>query len=483
MRILWTGTTAGQLCALALLLLAGVLLTSCVSVRVSEDSDDARAPLESASYLTENTREGSATLEDGEFREQAAPGSAAELVIRLGKWSLGDIDGQGDLDAAAITVEDPGGSGTFYYLHALIGDEDDLRDAAVAFLGDRIRIEGVSVHDGVITVALLDRPPDAPFVEPPSVPVIRQFRLQGDDLAELSGASSGTFACDASLRELAACAEVSVFEGADDARSTLESATYLTENTREREATLEDGEFRAPVAPGSAAELVIRLGKWSLGDIDGQGALDAAAVTVEDPGGSGTFYYLHALTGDEGAVRDGGVAFLGDRIRIEGVSIHDGVITVALLDRPPDAPFVEPPSVPVIRQFRLQGGDLAELSGGGGDDEGPVCDSSLPDAALVIVVEPASGQTVSSGFRVSGCSRTHESNVNWQLLDRSGAVLAEGFTSGGGFDGPGEFSFTVEYQSAERQLANLEVFELDESEGQGFPPPRDIVPLWLDAAP
>ena len=332
MRILWTGTTAGQLCALALLLLAGVLLTSCVSVRVSEDSDDARAPLESASYLTENTREGSATLEDGEFREQAAPGSATEVVIRLGKWSLGDIDGQGALDAAAITVEDPGGSGTFRYLHALIKDDDDLRDAGVAFLGDRIRIEGVSVHDGVITVAMLDRRPDDPFAAPPSVPVIRQFRLQGEELTEVSGSDGGSvFACDATLAE----------DASDEGPACEENAS----------------------------------------------------------------------------------------------------------------------------------------------DEAPACDTTLPDAAFVIVHSPESGATVSSGFAVSGCSRTHESNVVWQLLDRSGAVLAEGFTSGGGFDGPGEFSFTVEYQSAERQLANLEVFELDESEGQGFPPPRDIVPLWLDAAP
>ena len=274
---------------------------------------------------------------------------------------------------------------------------------------------------------------------------------------------------------LAACTEI--------ARSALESATYLTENASEGSATLVDGEFREQAAPGSATEVVIRLGKWSLGDIDGQGALDAAAVTVENPGGSGTFYYLHALIGDGVALRDTAVAFLGDRIRIEGVSVHDGVITVAQLDRPLDAPFAEPPSIPVIRQFRLQGAELAEVSASGDDDGGPVCDSSLPDAALVIVFEPGSGATVSSGFEVSGCSRTHESNVVWRLLDRSGAVLAEGLTSGGGFDGPGEFSFTVEYESAERQLAHLEVFEVDESEGEGFPPPRDVVPLWLEPAP
>lgn len=285
---------------------------------------------------------------------------------------------------------------------------------------------------------------------------------------------------------LAACIDVSVSDDsddADDARPALRSATYLTENASEGSATLEDGEFREPAAPGSATEVVIRLGKWSYGDLDGQGALDAVAITVEDPGGSGTFRYLHALINDDGDLRDAGVAFLGDRIRIEGVSVHAGLITVAMLDRRPDEPYAAPPTVPVIRQFRLQGAELTEISDGAGDDSTFACDSTLPDAAFVIVRSPESGATVSSGFGVSGCSRTNESNVVWRLLDRSGAVLAEGFTSGGGFDGPGEFGFSVEYESAERQLTHLEVFEIDESGGQGFPPPRDIVPLWLEAAP
>ncbi len=280
----------------------------------------------------------------------------------------------------------------------------------------------------------------------------------------------------------AACVDVRVSEDSGDARSTLESATYLTENTRDGTATLEGGEFREQAAPGSATEVVIRLGKWSLGDIDGQGALDAAAITVEDPGGSGTFHYLHALINEDDDLRDAGVAFLGDRIRIEGVSAHDGVVTVAMLDRRADEPYAAPPSVPVIRQFRLQDGELTEVGGSDGDGAF-ACDSTLLEAALVIVRSPESGDTVASGFEVSGCSRTHESNVVWRLLDRSGAVIAEGFTSGGGFDGPGEFSFRVEYESTEAQFAHLEVFELDESEGQGFPPPRDVVPLWLEAAP
>lgn len=265
----------------------------------------------------------------------------------------------------------------------------------------------------------------------------------------------------------------------------LANATLLTENTDDGAATLEDGEFRAPVAPGSASELVIRLGRWSTGDLDGSGGTDVVAITVEDPGGSGAFYYLHALVNEEGVLHDADTAFLGDRIRVEGVSVHDGVITVAMLDRPPGAPYAEAPSVPVIRTFRLAGGSLEELEYVTARADAPsmlACDDSLPDASIVIVTSPAAGEEVASGFEVGGCSRTHESNVVWRLLDRTGEVLASGFTSGGGFDGPAPFSFTVEYASGERQLAYLEVFEEDVSEGEGYPPPRVIVPFVIGAS-
>ena len=335
--------------------------------------------------------------------------------------------------------------------------------AAAHDSGTEVRITAMRLEDGRIEVALQER--EGSGWGGRILPERRFFPASGTTGRWLS--SSPT--------------TVGMVETTDLAVTNLESATYLTENTHEGRATLEDGEFREQAAPGSATEVVIRLGKWSLGDLDGQGELDAAAITVEDPGGSGTFYCLHALTNDEGALRDAGFAFLGDRIRIEGVSVHDGVITVAMLDRGPDEPFTATPSVPAIRQFRLQGEGLVEV--GAASSGTFACDASLPEAALVIVRSPESGDTVASGFEVSGCSRTHESNVVWQLLDRSGAVIAEGFTSGGGVDGPGSFSFTVEYQSAERQLAHLEVFEVDVSEGQGFPPPRDIVPLLLEPAP
>lgn len=108
------------------------------------------------------------------------------------------------------------------------------------------------------------------------------------------------------------------------------------------------------------------------------------------------------------------------------------------------------------------------------------CDRSLPEAALVIVLAPLPGAEVSTGVLVEGCSRTFESNVQWRLVARNGAVLSHGFTSGGGVDGPAPFAFNADFDTLERQIAYLEVYEEDVSDGEGFPPPRVIVPLVLN---
>ncbi len=122
---------------------------------------------------------------------------------------------------------------------------------------------------------------------------------------------------------------------------------------------------------------------------------------------------------------------------------------------------------------------IVRIRGEGAGADAFACGDSLPDAALVIVSSPTGGEEVANGFTVRGCSRTFESNVQWRLLGRTGEELASGFAMGGGVDGPAPFVFAVEYEAAERQLAHLEVFEEDVSGGQGFPPPRAVVPLVI----
>lgn len=106
-------------------------------------------------------------------------------------------------------------------------------------------------------------------------------------------------------------------------------------------------------------------------------------------------------------------------------------------------------------------------------------DGALTDASFVFVTAPTSGSRVSSGFVVSGCSRTFESNVPWRLVDRQGAELASGSALGGGVDGFASFSLTVHFTVASRQIGHLEIGDEDVSGGEGFPPVRNVIPLVL----
>lgn len=127
----------------------------------------------------------------------------------------------------------------------------------------------------------------------------------------------------------------------------------------------------------------------------------------------------------------------------------------------------------------LAGCAAAAGGDGAGADGCDLSDGGLDDAAFVIATAPAAGARVTSGFDVAGCSRTFESTVVWQLRARDGSVLGEGFTMGGGVDGPGPFAFAVPFTVAERQVGHLEVFEEDVSDGEGFPPGRTVLPLVL----
>jgi len=106
-------------------------------------------------------------------------------------------------------------------------------------------------------------------------------------------------------------------------------------------------------------------------------------------------------------------------------------------------------------------------------------DPTLAASAFVLVTKPTAGARVSSPLEVRGCSRTFESNVVWELRARDGRALASGHTSGGGVSGTAGFAFSAPFAVSKAQLGHLEVFEVDASDGEGFPPGRAVVPLVL----
>lgn len=101
----------------------------------------------------------------------------------------------------------------------------------------------------------------------------------------------------------------------------------------------------------------------AIGDLDGDGVADGAAILVESTGGSGTFYYLFAVLGRAGAfVQAGPPEWLGDRTRIERLGIdRRGVITLRFVTHRDSDPACCP-TWRIEDRFRVENGQLVGIT-------------------------------------------------------------------------------------------------------------------------
>jgi heat shock protein HslJ len=142
----------------------------------------------------------------------------------------------------------------------------------------------------------------------------------------------------------------------------LANVEYMVEGTSTGKAQLKDGVFEEAAAPGSAAKTRVELGKTPVfGDVNGDGAEDAAVTLIVIPGGSGSFTHLAVVVNDKGAPKPSPAVLLGDRIIVKSVTIKPGAVTVTLLIRKPEEAMSAAPTVEVTRVFAWQGGALVPL--------------------------------------------------------------------------------------------------------------------------
>lgn len=93
------------------------------------------------------------------------------------------------------------------------------------------------------------------------------------------------------------------------------------------------------------------------GDLNGDGIADAAAVIAVETGGSGSFYYLAAMLDQDGTPQQAGVAFLGDRIQLQSVTVEEGGVVVKMKVHAETDPQCCP-SKEVVQTYRLSDGTL-----------------------------------------------------------------------------------------------------------------------------
>ena len=116
------------------------------------------------------------------------PGATERVHARLtgGPAAFGDLDGDQVTDAAVTVAIDPGGSGSFIHLLALLDLAGAPVQAARAFLGDRVRVEHLAIRGGQVLVTMLTHGPGEPACCP-ATRVRRAFALQGRPPAARSG--------------------------------------------------------------------------------------------------------------------------------------------------------------------------------------------------------------------------------------------------------------------------------------------------------
>jgi hypothetical protein len=142
------------------------------------------AQLENSKYLIpawENPDQGEwVQLKNGEFARRNPDNP---LFVNVEKVALGHLSKNRDQDAAVIYAYNTGGTGFFTLLCAVVNDQGLPKNIALADLGDRVKINAISIRSGKIVIDLVTHGPNDPACCP-TVKKIATYALVGHKLVE-----------------------------------------------------------------------------------------------------------------------------------------------------------------------------------------------------------------------------------------------------------------------------------------------------------
>jgi heat shock protein HslJ len=125
-------------------------------------------------------------LVKGVSEVEAAPGSATKIVTRyFGNEAFGDLNGDGKEDVAFVLTQNPGGSGTFFYIVAALRTDSGYTGLNAVLLGDRVAPQSTSIDNGMVVANYADRKPGEDFTTQPSVGVTKTLQVKDGRLTEV----------------------------------------------------------------------------------------------------------------------------------------------------------------------------------------------------------------------------------------------------------------------------------------------------------
>jgi hypothetical protein len=135
----------------------------------------------------------------------------------------------------------------------------------------------------------------------------------------------------------------------------LRNATYTLEGLGP--VTLADGQYHHQYGASASEADTVGLLATAAGDLNGDGAGDAAVVVWHNGGGSGTFVYLAAMLNQDGEPAQAALTLLGDRVYVYGVAVDGGRIAVDAVTHAESDPLCCP-SLGMSQTYSLEGGML-----------------------------------------------------------------------------------------------------------------------------
>jgi heat shock protein HslJ len=146
----------------------------------------------------------------------------------------------------------------------------------------------------------------------------------------------------------------------DSAAIDLETLTVRSKVYTSGPVTLTRGEYRAPAAPGSAGQIILRLSDQRVfTTLSGRQA--GAVVFVTSMGGSGSFYELALLSRQADGWVNTDTVLLGDRVKVRTVAIENNVVVVAMTAHGPKDPQCCP-TQDAQKRFAIQDNRLVPVS-------------------------------------------------------------------------------------------------------------------------
>jgi hypothetical protein len=126
-------------------------------------------------------------LVNGRSEQIIASSPASKIVTQyFGNEVEADFNNDGITDAAYLLTQDRGGSGTFFYVAAVISSKNSFQSTNTILLGDRIAPQTTEYQNGEIIVNYAERRPGEPMTTPPSLGVSKYFQISDNKLIEIN---------------------------------------------------------------------------------------------------------------------------------------------------------------------------------------------------------------------------------------------------------------------------------------------------------